>query len=175
MNSRRRLLLLSISCASACVGVWFGVRWRVGSDEKKPYHRIEDGLYLGSSVAQPPPETSAVVNLCGREDPYKVEVMLWEPILEGGNPPDVDWLKRVVGFIDAQRRARRTVYVHCMAGIDRSATAVTAYLMFEHGCGRDAALARVKSKRACACPDPNLMRLLADWERTLDASEPRTK
>jgi protein-tyrosine phosphatase len=101
--------------------------------------------------------------------------MKWEPILEGGKLPDVDWLKGVVGFIDVQRRAQRTVYVHCLAGVDRSATVVTAYLMFEHGWGRDTALAQVKSKRPCACPDPTLMQLLADWERTSEASKLSTK
>lgn len=173
MKSSRRLLLLAIVCAS--VAVWFWLSWQEEPYEEKPYHLIEDGLYLGSSIAKPPPHTSAVVNLCGREDPYMVDAMLWEPILEGDKQPDVDWLKRVVGFIDAQRRARRTVYVHCLAGIDRSAMVVTAYLMFEHGWDRDAALARVKAKRACARPNPTLMQLLADWKRTLDSSEPRTK
>jgi hypothetical protein len=165
MKSRRPLLLLAISCAS--VGFWLWLSSVEESHEEKSFHLIEDGLYLGSSVAQPPPHTSAVVNLCGREDPYKVDAMLWEPILEGGKLPDVDWLRRVVGFIDAERRAQRTVYVHCLAGVDRSATVITAYLMFKHGWDRNRALAHVKAKRACAHPNPSLMQLLADWERIL--------
>jgi protein-tyrosine phosphatase len=56
------------------------------------------------------------------------------------------------------------VYVHCLAGVNRSATVVTAYLMLEHGWDRDRALAHVKSKRPCAQPDPSLMQLLADWQ-----------
>src|SRR5262249_36886719 len=82
----RRCLLLALWCA--CLGGWFWLRWLEESYEEKPYHLIEDGLYLGSSVAAPPPRTSAVVNLCGREDQYKVDLMLWEPILEGGKQPD---------------------------------------------------------------------------------------
>src|SRR5437868_4373479 len=81
----------------ACVGFW--LCWPKEPDEEKPYHLIEEGLYLGSSVARPPPNTSAVLNLCGLKDPYKVDAMLWEPILEEGKPPDVDWLKRTVGFV----------------------------------------------------------------------------
>jgi hypothetical protein len=161
-RSWRPLLLLAILCA--CVGFWFWLRWRAESAEEKPYHLIEDGLYLGSSVPKPPPYTSAVVNLCALEDHYKVDAMLWEPILEGGKPPGVDWLNRVVGFIDAERRSGRTVYVHCLAGINRSATVVTAYLMFEHRWDRDKALAHVKLKRPLAQPDPNLMKLLTDWQ-----------
>jgi hypothetical protein len=161
MKSWRPLLLLAILCACFCVWYWLRVREEPNRD--KPYHLIEDGLYLGSSVAEPPPHTSAVVNLCGHKDTYNVDSMLWEPILEGGKSPDIDWLKRSVGFIDSQRRARRTVYVHCIAGENRSAMLVTAYLMSEHGWDRNTALARVQSKRPQAQPDPTLMQLLADW------------
>jgi hypothetical protein len=102
-----RLLLLAIPCAAAPVCFWTCRPKEL--DEEKPFHRIEDGLYLGSSVANPPPHTSAVLNLCALEDQDQVDAMLCEPVLDGGKLPDVDWLKRVVGFVDAQRRARRTV------------------------------------------------------------------
>lgn len=161
--ARLRLLLVALLGAGGVILLWVG--GREGSTEEPPYHLIEDGLYLGASIPEPPPRTSAVVNLCGREDSYKVDAMRWEPILEGGKAPDVDWLKRVVGFIDGQRRARRTVYVHCLAGVNRSATVVTAYLMAEHGWNRERALAHVQSKRPQAQPDPNLLQLLADWEK----------
>jgi hypothetical protein len=164
MKSRGLLLLLAILCL--CFGVCFWSVGREASNVEKPYHLIEDGLYLGSSVGEPPPNTSAVVNLCGREDSYKVEAMRWDPILEGGKAPDVDWLRSAVGFVDAQRRARRTVYVHCMAGENRSVMLVAAYLMTEHGWDRDTALAHVRAKRPQARPDPSLLQLLADWERT---------
>jgi hypothetical protein len=174
-TSGARLLVLVVLCAG--VGVFWlrGPKPPVGDT---PYHLIEEGLFLGSSVGQPPPHTSAVVNLCGREDRYPVDAMLWDPILEGpdgGKKPDLAWLNAVVGFVDAQRRAHRTVYVHCLAGVSRSAMVVTAYLMSEHGWGRDTALAHVKAQRPCANPAPDLMQLLADWERAHDASRPRPK
>jgi hypothetical protein len=37
-----------------------------------------------------------------------------------------------VHFIDDERKAGRTVYVHCFAGMNRSGMVVTAYLMYEH-------------------------------------------
>ena len=91
-----------------CVGAWLWLLWLEQSYDR-PYYRIEDGLYLGSSVDRPPPGTGAVVNLCGREDPYRVDASLWEPVFEAGKEPSLDWLRRVVGFIDAQRRAGHTV------------------------------------------------------------------
>jgi len=81
--------------------------------------------------------------------------------------PTLDLLKRVVGFIDEQRRAGRTTYVHCMVGVNRSGAMVTAYLMQEHRMGRDEALAFLRGKRPEVQPDPTLMKLLAEWEQAL--------
>ena len=145
--------------------VWLWLHWLAQAQELRPYTLLEDGLYVGSAVDQPPPGTKAVVNLCGRKDSYTVEASLWEPILEGGDEPNLDFLKRMVDFIDKQRRAGRTTYVHCSAGMNRSVTVVTAYLMFKHGWSRDKALAFVQEKRPQAQPNPTLMRLLAEWER----------
>lgn len=145
-----------------CLGIWLWLVWLEQSRDA-PYHHIEDGLYLGGSVAQPPSGTEAVVNLCGREDSYTVPAALWEPIFEADKEPSIDWLRRVVGFIDDQRQAGRTVYVHCLAGMNRSGAAVTAYLMFEHGWDRDVALAFIQG-RPQVQPNPTLMRLLAQWQ-----------
>ena len=93
--------------------------------------------------------------------------MLWEPIFEGGVEPSLEWLGRVVDFIATQRRAGWPTYVHCLAGMNRSGAVVTAYLMYEHGWGRDVALAYLQDKRPVVQPNPALMRLLADWEKTL--------
>jgi len=144
--------------------------WNHTSDQS--YSRIEPGLYLGPSVDRPPPGTQAVVNLCGRPDPYQVGPALWEPIYESGpgvagKEPTLDLLRRVVGFIDEQRRAGRTTYVHCMVGVNRSGAFLTAYLMKEHGKGRDQALAFVQQRRPEVQPDPTLMQLLAQWEQEL--------
>jgi hypothetical protein len=135
------------------------------------YACIEDGLYLGCRVKAPPPGTKAVVNLCGTEDPYRLEAGFWEPILEGGPRPDLEWLERAVDFIAGQRRQGRTVYVHCLAGVNRSAMLTTAFLMQEHGwtCGR--ALAFVREKRPQASPDPSLLKLLQEYEERLKAKE----
>ncbi len=144
----------------------------VDQTQEQLFVQVEQGLYLGSSVDRPPPGTKAVVNLCGRKDPYAVEASLWEPIYEGGSEPDLAWLKRVVAFIAEQRRAGRTTYVHCMAGMNRSAAVVAATLMEEHGWGRDQALTFLVEKRPIVQLNPSLTQLLADWEHALKEKRP---
>jgi len=162
---KRFTLLAMFLAAGLAVWLWLG---RIEQSYEQPFSRIEDGLYLGSSVREPPPGTQAVVNLCGREDTYPVDASLWEPILEGGpQEPDLPWLKRVVAFITEQRDAGRTTYIHCMNGVNRSAMVTIAYLMAKHDLSRDQALALVRAKRPQVQPNPDLMRLLAEWETTL--------
>jgi len=144
-------------------GVVARAGWESASPER-PFDRIEARLYLGEAVSKPPPRTSAVVNLCSLEDRYTVDARLWRPVLEGGRRPTLEWLLEVVDFIDDQRQAGRTVYVHCMAGVNRSAAATTAYLMREHGWSREQALAFVSSKRSQVQLNPELVRLLDEWE-----------
>ena len=164
MKTVRRILLFAT--LAGVIGAWVWFRWREQSHDP-PFSLVEDGLYIGRSVKQPPVGTKAVVNLCGQADPYQAEAALWQPIFEGGSDPDLDWLRRVVLFIAAQRQADRPTYVHCLAGVNRSGAVVTAYLMFEHGWGRDEALTHLRRKRPVVQPNPMLMRLLAEWEEDL--------
>ncbi len=52
------------------------------------------------------------------------------------------------------------IYVHCAAGISRSVTAVTAYLISRKGMGFMEALQDICMKRPCAAPHPLLVRSL---------------
>jgi hypothetical protein len=162
----RRSLLATLLLGVA--GAWLWLVWLEPSYGGGPFSLVEDGLYVGSYVKKPPPGTKAVVNLCGQKDCYQAEASLWEPILEGGKAPDISWLRHVVDFISAQRRAGRTTYVHCLAGMNRSGMVTIAYLMQEHGWSRDKALTFLRSKRTQIQPNPALMRLLAEWEQTLN-------
>lgn len=164
MPKLRRVLLLG--CILGSVGVWFGLCW-LEEFYDAPYNRVENGLYIGSSVDKPPRGTQAVVNLCGRKDPYEVEASLWLPIFEGGVEPNLAWLGQVVEFIAKQREAGRITYVHCFSGMNRSGAAVAAYLMYEHRWGRDEAVRFVQARRSVVQPNPTLMRLLTEWERSL--------
>jgi hypothetical protein len=131
------------------------------------YSEIEDGLYLGGFLGQPPPGTRAVLNVGESADPYQVEVHKHEPIRDGPPAPSVDWLREQVKFVDDQRRAGLPVYVHCQAGISRSALVMTAYLMFRDKCTRDEALATIRAKRKIIEPNPAFMKLLEVWQLAL--------
>lgn len=54
--------------ALAGVGGWLWLRW-LETTYDQPYVRVEEGLYIGGAVDEPPRGTRAVVNLCGRRDP----------------------------------------------------------------------------------------------------------
>jgi hypothetical protein len=168
MRARRWAIVGATTAGLGAAGILLFLR--PTGDER--YSLIEPGLYLGESVDRPPPGTQAVVNLCGRPDSYQVGPSLWIPLYEG-EKPTLETLKRIVGFIDEQRREGRPTYVHCMVGVNRSATAVTAYLMQAHNLSRDAALTFVRRRRPEVQPDPMLMQLLADWERAFQAERRR--
>ena len=164
MKAWFRGLLIALLLGSLGVSAWL---YGLAHSYDQPYCRVEDGLYLGRAVRQPPPGTRAVVNVCGREDPYQAEAVFWEPVFEAGKEPDLDWLRRTVEFIATQRKAGRPTYVHCLAGMNRSGAVVTAYLMHEHGWSRDQALSYLQQRRPVIQPNPQLMRLLAEWETAL--------
>lgn len=138
-------------------------------DESYPrgnFSEIEDGLWLGGMVAEPPAGTRAVLNVCETPDCYSAEVQRWAPIADLGPAPTLDWLREQVGFIDEQRKAGRPVYVHCRAGVNRSVMVVAAYLMWRDRLSRDEALAVIREKRPRAGPFEVYKTFLADWEKS---------
>jgi hypothetical protein len=135
--------------------------------EPPNYSKVEDGLYLGGYVPEPPPRTRAVLNLCESEDPYRVESHRWEPIPDAEPVPTLDWLRAQVAFIEAERAAGRPVYVHCRNGVSRSGMVVVAYYMARNRWSRDEAVAFVRSRRPELRPNPAFMQLLLEWERSL--------
>src|SRR5207244_3704504 len=78
-------------------------------------------------------------------DDYRCEVHRWEPIPDAEPAPSLDWLRRMVEFVDEQQKAGRPTYVHCFAGVSRSGMVVTAYLMFKYHWTRDQALEYVRA------------------------------
>jgi hypothetical protein len=167
---RRRTWLLILLCALAlglAARAWIYEAIR----EPPDYALIEDGLYLGAQVNDPPPGVQAVLNLCEFQDRYAIEVYCHEPIRDAAPVPNLDWLRRQVDFIAAQREAGRITFVHCLNGISRSSMVVTAYLMQKNSWTKDEALSFVRSRRAVVRPNPIFMDLLAEWERALRRSE----
>jgi hypothetical protein len=164
-----RLSWLAFVLAFAALIVVAGVHVIVDHFTREPpnYSRIEDGLWLGGYVAEPPPGTRAVLNLCESEDAYHVESHRWEPIRDAEPAPSLDWLREQVRFIEAERTADRTVYIHCRNGASRSGMVVVAYYMARNGWSRDEAMEFVRARRPELRPNPAFMELLLVWERSL--------
>jgi hypothetical protein len=151
----------------ATVGVWLSLLWLARSYDEVPYSLIENRLYVGRYTQTPPPGTAAVVNLCETKDVYQTDACLWEPIRDAAPAPSIEWLNRVVRYIEEQRQAGRTVYVHCANGVSRSGLVCIAYLMREHNWTQEQATSFARSKRPGIRPNPEFLPLLTEWGRTL--------
>jgi hypothetical protein len=162
--TRRRVL---VALLIACVAAWLTL---VGIErlyrEPENYSQIEPGLWMGGNTDAPPPGTRAVLNLCEFEDLYESEVHSWKAIRDAKPAPSLEWLKEQVEFIETQRAAGRTTFVHCFQGASRSGLVVTAYLMHKHTWTRDEALAKIREKRPQLRPNPAFMELLLEWEKS---------
>lgn len=167
MTRRHRYwpVLVVVAAGVGVAGIHFAVERF--TREQPNYTLIEDGIYLGGYVPEPPPGTRAVLNLCEAEDPYHAEVHAWEPIRDAEPAPSLDWLRRQVAFIEAQRAAGRVVFVHCQNGVSRSGMVLAAYLVARDGRSRDDAMAFLRSKRPGVRPNPAFVVLLLEWERAL--------
>ena len=130
---------------------------------------------MGGFVAEPPPGTKAVLNLDEHADPYVCDITLWKPIRDTAPAPSIAWLRDAVAFVDENRNADRTTYVHCMNGASRSGMVVIAYVMYKNHWMRDKALDYVRSKRPETRPNPAFMQRLLEWERVLFAENVVTK
>jgi len=131
------------------------------------YSQIDDGLWQGGSVTEPPEGTTAVLNLCEAEDRYRCDVHEWRAIPDAPPAPDIAWLRGCVEFVADQRDAGRTVYVHCAAGVSRSGMVTTAYIMARYGKTRDEALEFVRRGRPITNPNPAFLERLLEWEAVL--------
>ncbi|HVT80875.1 MAG TPA: dual specificity protein phosphatase [Phycisphaerae bacterium] len=134
------------------------------------YSLVETGFYIGGFQTKPP-DAAAILNLSRYKDDYSADVYQWQPIDDGSPAPSLDWLREQVKFIDAQRRAGRTVFVHCDAGVSRSAMVSAAYFMWRDHLTRERALAYLRVARPRVFPNKAFMELLARWEEAIRAGE----
>lgn len=73
----------------------------------------------------------------------------------------------VYRFIDKFISNNQSVIVNCYAGISRSTTLVTSYLMRKYRLTSDAAMNKVKIERPCFGPNPGFIRQLKQYELVL--------
>mmetsp|Transcript_45308 Transcript_45308/g.144195 ORF Transcript_45308/g.144195 Transcript_45308/m.144195 type:complete len:87 (+) Transcript_45308:213-473(+) len=76
-------------------------------------------------------------------------------------------MDRCCDFIEAGLAGGGTVYVHCGAGISRSATMAAAYLMRKEALSAGDAVLAVRAARPFARPNDGFMRQLGVYEEQL--------
>ena len=77
--------------------------------------------------------------------------------------------RECIQFLEEEFTADRTVYVHCAAGVSRSASVVISYFMWKNKMTLVEAVAAVKEKRPCIKPNNGFMIQLANFENELRA------
>jgi protein tyrosine phosphatase (PTP) superfamily phosphohydrolase (DUF442 family) len=88
------------------------------------------------------------------------------PITDMGAPLSSD-LDEAVSFLEAVLAEPRTgVYVHCRAGMERTAAVLVAWWVKRHGCSYEAALAALREGRPILRPLPVQEAAVRNWLST---------
>jgi hypothetical protein len=133
---------------------------------------IIPGLFLGNALNASTMcgRVGAILNMT-REDsqcfhPDHSDIpYLHIPILDTCNQNISQYFGTTNRFID--RHIASGIYVHCTAGISRSATIVIAYMMYRNHYTLDQAFDFVKSKRPCISPNLDFMGNLLKYEQAI--------
>jgi predicted protein tyrosine phosphatase len=142
--------------------------------------RVDDAVVIGGYRAA---ADAALVRLTGAR--RIVKMFADSPAYPGGahRHPGVEYLVvaaedtpsfdiregafAAVRFIRDAMRAGETTFVHCHAGVSRSATVVLLHLMVNRGLTLDAAMARLRQVRPVVNPNPGFMACLAEADARL--------
>lgn len=138
----------------------------MGNKEDNKIHKVADNLYQGPLISKTTDEVEAVFNLmlpleCRKNpkpDDFNPDVYVHLPI-EDGVCPGIEWLKTAVNLVMTVMETKK-VYIHCRAGISRSATLTAAVLMKMNGWNRDKALNFLAEKNPSIDPAPAYLKLL---------------
>jgi hypothetical protein len=135
-------------------------------------NKVCDGLYIGDFASA-----------CNREELHKLGITHIVTVITGVDEmfpsdfkyhlisirdvPSTDikmYFDDCVNFIDQSIIKGGKVFVHCMCGISRSVTIVSAYLIYKYGYDPNVAIEIVKSYRSCANPNEGFRNQLKVWD-----------
>lgn len=118
---------------------------------------IDEHFYLGGALMFDDIErlqrqgVAAVVNLCAerQDDEQRLAeaqmVYLWLPVLDMC-APSLEQIDLGMRWMQHQRQCNHVIYVHCAAGVGRSAMLLACWYVYRHGCSATDALRHIKSK-----------------------------
>lgn len=148
-------------------------------------HEVRPRLFLGSVAAALDAEElqerrlTHVVNCLGfTEEHFRDRVTYLTLDLADEAAQDVlTVLPKAHAFISAALASSpdARVLVHCLAGVSRSATVITAHLMAAEGLTAARALAEVQAARCCANPNTGFRAQLLQFEAALEGRRKAAK
>uniref|UniRef100_A0A8C7XC96 Dual specificity protein phosphatase n=1 Tax=Oryzias sinensis TaxID=183150 RepID=A0A8C7XC96_9TELE len=135
-------------------------------------------LYLGSAYHASRKDMlemlgiTALINVSANCPNHFEDSFLYKSIpVEDNYKADISsWFNEAIEFIDSVRNKGGRVFVHCQAGISRSATICLAYLMRTNRVKLDEAFEFVKKRRSIISPNFSFMGQLLQFESQVLAS-----
>ncbi|CAF99127.1 unnamed protein product, partial [Tetraodon nigroviridis] len=135
-------------------------------------------LYLGSAYHASRKDMldmlgiTALINVSSNCPNHFEDSYLYKSIpVEDNHKADISsWFNEAIDFIDSVRNNGGRVFVHCQAGISRSATICLAYLMRTNRVKLDEAFEFVKQRRSIISPNFSFMGQLLQFESQVLAS-----
>jgi hypothetical protein len=146
-------------------------------DEFMDVSLVSERLYLGAEDAVLTPawlvarKVTHVINVGGAQPP-SIEGFVGYKRIQVADQSDSDLLSHFDDCYDFIQSAldgdpKAVVLLHCRAGISRSATIMTAYLMRKHRWSRDQALREVRAVRN-VWPNAGFLKQLRDYQSVLE-------
>jgi len=134
------------------------------------------GLYLGNSVISQDlvylkeNKIPIILDVCGQKFVYPEDIIEAYKCIEAEDSPYFDlaqYFDECLEFIHEHRLKGRNVFVHCKAGVSRSATIVICYLMKILEMDFENAYKFVKMKRTCIEPNEGFLEQIEKFGKKL--------
>uniref|UniRef100_H0X6W7 Dual specificity protein phosphatase 15 n=2 Tax=Otolemur garnettii TaxID=30611 RepID=H0X6W7_OTOGA len=132
--------------------------------------KVLPGLYLGNFIDAKDPDQlgrnkiTHIISIHESPQPLLQDITyLRIPVADTPEVPIKKHFKECINFIHCCRLNGGNCLVHCFAGISRSTTIVTAYVMTVTGLGWREVLEAIKATRPIANPNPGFKQQLEEF------------